>query len=231
MYKDDTEFGTRRSLITGIGVAATGIALTAAAPVRAQQSGRNSDPKRYAEDGWLDEPDGDHRVYIDSARPEGGLEAVHYAANILNSHVNDYGGSDSDYGMVICFRRYSTPLGYNDAIWEKYGAAFNNALEFSDPQSGEPFAGNPLNLEGRRDLPNMGATIELMAKRGVRFAICRNATNGISHMLARATGGSADDIFKELTASGITNSRFIPAGVMVTTRAQEYGYSLLYSGL
>lgn len=231
MYEDDKEFDTRRSLITGMGVAATGLALGAVAPAQARQSNTNGGPKRYELDSWMDEPIGDHRVFIDSARPEGGLEAAHYAVNILNAHTNTYGGDDGDYGMIVCFRRFSTPLGYNDAIWEKYGAAFNNALEFADPKTGEPFAANPLNLEGRRDLPSMGATIDSIANRGVKFAVCLAASRGISFMLAGATGGSADEIFEELTSSGITNSRFVPAGVMVATRAQEYGYSLLYSGL
>jgi len=231
MFEEDKEFGTRRSLITGMGAAATGLALAAAAPAAAQQAATDFRPRRHEEDAWLDELGRHHRVFIDSARPEGGMEAVHYADNILNAHKSAYDGADEDYGMIVCFRRFSTPLGYNDAVWEKYGAAIGNRLKFVDPQTGEPFKANPLNLEGRRDLPSMGARIDTMAERGVRFAICRNATRGISMMLAGATGGSADDIFRELTSSGVANSRFIPAGVMMTTRAQEYGYTLLYSGL
>jgi len=229
MFEDDKEFGTRRSLITGMGAAATGLAIGAAGPAAAQ-SAPDFQPRRHDLDAWLGELGRYHRVYIDSARPEGGMEAVHYADNILRSHKNDYGGEYEDYGLVVCFRRFSTPLGYNDAIWEKYGEAFNNRLNFPDPRTGEAFTANPVNMEGRRDLPSMGATIDAMAARGVRFAICSNATRGISFALAQATKGDADEIFAELTASGVANSRFVPAGVMVTTRAQEYGYSLLYSG-
>ena len=231
MYEDDKEFGTRRALITGMGVAATGLAIGASGPAAAQQSRAGFEPQRYDEDAWMDELGRHHRVFIDSARPEGGMEAVHYADGILRSHKNDYRGEYEDYGVIVCFRRFSTPLGYNDAIWKKYGALFSGRLNLPGPKSGEVFEVNPLNIEGRRDLPSMGATIDEMAGRGVRFAICRNATNGMSRMLAQATGGSPEEIFKELTASGITNSRFVPAGVMAAARAQEYGYSLLYSGL
>jgi intracellular sulfur oxidation DsrE/DsrF family protein len=229
MHEDNKEFGTRRSLITGMGIAATGLAL--GTPAAAQQSAMNFKPRRHEQDAWLDDAGRDHRVFIDSARPEGGMEAVHYADNILNSHRNDYGGAYEDFGLVVCFRRFSTPLGFNDAAWEKYGAAFSDRLDMSDPRTGEPYTSNPLNMEGRRDLPSMGATIDAMAERGVRFAVCRNATNGMSRMLAQATGAAHEDVFNELLSSGVTNSRFVPAGVMVATRAQEYGYTLLYSGL
>jgi len=41
---------------------------------------------------------------------------------------------------------------------------------------------------------------------------------------------SANAVFEELKDSVIPNSRFVSAGVIATTRAQEYGYSLLYAG-
>jgi hypothetical protein len=229
MHDDDKDFGTRRSLLTGMGVAATGLAMGAAGPAAAQQSSGFS-PRRHEQDAWLDELGRYHRVFIDSARPEGGMEAVHYADNILRSNRNDYGGSDEDIGVVVCFRRFSTPLGYNDAIWEKYGAEFKTRLDMQDPRTGEAFKSNPINIDGRRDLPSMGATIDRMASEGVHFAICRNATNGISRFLAQATGGDAAEIFAELTSNSVPNSRFVPAGVMMATRSQEYGYTLLFSG-
>lgn len=230
MQNNDNEFNTRRALITGMGIAATGMVAGAVGSANAQGNTPPFQARRHAEDSWLEPGASDHRVFIDSARMVGGLEAVHYAANILNAHQSTYGGKDDDYSMMICFRRFSTPLGYNDAVWEKYGATFSAMLEYPDPATGEAFTRNPVNIEGRRDLPSMGATIDAMAARGVRFAICSNATRGISFALAQATKGNADEIFAELTASGVANSRFVPAGVMVTTRAQEYGYSLLYSG-
>jgi hypothetical protein len=230
MHEKDDNFSTRRAMLTGIGVAAAGVIGSSMATANAQGNAPPFRARRHAEDSWLGDVGGDHRVFIDSARAVGGIEAVHYAGNILDAHKSTYGGSDSDYAMFICYRRFSTPLGYNDAVWEKYGTFFNKMLKFPDPATGEPFAVNPLNIPGRMDLPSMGATIQSVADRGVHFAVCAGATRGISHMLAQATDGSADDIFKEMTSSGIVNSRFVPAGVMAATRAQEYGYTLLYSG-
>ena len=229
MNDDAKGFGTRRSLIAGMGAAATGLAIGASGPATAQQP-NGFTPRRHEQDAWLDELGRYHRVFIDSARPEGGLEAVHYADNILRSHKNDYGGEYEDYGLVVCFRRFSTPLGFNDAMWAKYGEIINGRLGFPDPQTGEPFKSNPVNIEGRRDLPSMGATIDMMAERGVQFAICRNATRGMSGLLARETGAEQADVFEEMTANAITNGRFVPAGVMMATKCQEYGYTLLFSG-
>jgi len=230
MQQNDNEFSTRRALLTGMGVAATGMVAGTIGSANAQGNAPPFRARRHNEDSWLEPGASDHRVFIDSARIVGGLEAVHYAGNILNAHKSAYGGADADYALIVCFRRFSTPLGYNDAVWEKYGATFSAMLEYPDPSTGEHFNRNPVNIAGRRDLPSMGATIDEMAERGVRFAICSNATRGISFALAQATDGNADDVYAELTSSGVRNSRFVPAGVMVTTRAQEYGYSLLYSG-
>jgi len=48
--------------------------------------------------------------------------------------------------------------------------------------------------------------------------------------VADETGGNGDEIYQEFLDAAVPNSRFIAAGVFGTTRAQEYGYSLLYAG-
>jgi len=42
-------------------------------------------------------------------------------------------------------------------------------------------------------------------------------------------GSGRDAIYKELVASILPGSRMVSAGVVAVTRAQEYGYSLIYS--
>ena len=71
--------------------------------------------------------------------------------------------------------------------------------------------------------------LECNFRQGVQFAICNRATRRWSMALAAATGASQEDVYAELIANGIPNSRFVPAGVVAVTRAQEYGYSLLYA--
>jgi hypothetical protein len=89
---------------------------------------------------------------------------------------------------------------------------------------------NPANLPGRMDLDNGGDTLEKMRGRGVQFALCNAATRWYSGYIAGEVGGNAEEIYNEFVEHAIPASRFIHAGVFGTTRAQEYGYSLLYAG-
>ncbi|MFK7863650.1 MAG: hypothetical protein AB8B95_05405 [Pseudohongiellaceae bacterium] len=217
----------RRRFLSGMGVVATGATLAASANAADNQSS-NFKPERHAPDAWLDVPS-KHRAYVDSATANGGITALNYANNILFAHAEDYDGLESDYSLIVCFRHQSTPLGYNDAMWAKYGESFAQTLNLKDPQTGEIFKSNPVN-QARRDMANRGNTIDSMVARGVRFAICNKATRAFAGRLASLTGSSVEEVFQELKANNIPNSRFVAAGVIATTRSQEYGYSLLYAG-
>ena len=129
---------------------------------------------------------------------------------------------------MICFRHFSTPFGYGDAIWQKYGAIIQQTIQF--PASGAAPMANPMNQADDVSLPNVGMTIDSVSARGARFAICENATRFFSGQLAAATSASAQEVFDELVANAIPGGRFVSAGVIAATRSQEYGYSLLYAG-
>ena len=231
MNGTDEDKTSRRSLLTGIGLAASGLTLGAALDAGAQDASADFQPARHPEDDWLNAIPGNHRAFIDSSRPMGGVEALQYASNILSAHTRTYeGGEESDYAMIVCFRRFATPLGYGDGPWEKYGHVFNRLVPFPDPATGEPFTANPGNIAGRMDLPNRGNTIDSLGERGVLFLVCDAATRVISGLLARTVGGEAEDIYKELVDSAVANSQFVTAGVLTATRSQEYGYSLLAAG-
>ena len=72
-----------------------------------------------------------------------------------------------------------------------------------------------------------GRTVAALAQRGAVIAICAQASRALAGRIARATGGSQDAILKELMANAVRNGRFVPAGVVAATHAQERGYSLL----
>ena len=213
----------RRAVITGLGVVAAGIGAVAATSAQAQSAGFS--PARHELDAWMDEIPGQHRVFIDTNTALGGAEALLFGTNILNSHTNAYSGSDDEVAMIVCFRHYSTAFGFNDAIWDQYGAQLVNIMQY---QGGDATpTSNPMNGGAG---PNAGFSIGSLRDRGVQYAICENATGFFSRALAGATGGVADDIYAQLRANAIDNGRFVPAGVVAATRAQEYGYSLLYAG-
>ena len=223
---DAKETKSRRAIVTGLGIATAGLAVAA---TKAQAQRRRSDfqPERHALDAWLDDADGGHRIFVDSATAGGAGNALLYANNLFQAHTTAYEGDPSDLDIVVCFRHFSTPFGYGDAIWEKYGEAIHTITQMPDPATNGAPKSNLFNT------PNPaigGVTIGSVAERGARFAICRNATQFFSGELARATGGSQSEVFDELLAGAIDNSRFVSAGVIALTRAQEYGYSLLYAG-
>jgi len=231
MKQDSSKLSNRRRFLTGMGVVATTATLATAA--RAAENHNHDEhhgftPARHPEDSWMGDMPGVHRAFIDSSTGPGGVGAVNFATNILSAHGQGYGGSDSDYGMIVCFRHDSSPFGFNNAMWEKYGELFSSRTGVYHSETNAPLTVNPLNLE-QSPYGNRSNTTEKLANRGVHFAICNLSTGGMAGMLARSTGGSRDDIYQELISNSVANGRFVPAGVVAATRAQEYGYSLLYS--
>jgi len=209
----------RRAVMAGLG--ATLAAVTAGArPMRAQSPPRGFSPARHDADRWMDEISGVHRMFVDSASRQGGQEAVQFANNLFMVNESAYGIKPADLALIVCFRHQSTPFGYNEAMWTKYGVYFSQRLEL--PQ---PVTVNPLNPGG----PAAGSarTVASLVGRGARIVICAQATRGMAGQIAAATGASPDAITEELIANPVPTGRFVPAGVVAATRAQEYGYSLL----
>jgi hypothetical protein len=230
---NDQPIDGRRSVLAGLGIAAAGLTLSAAA-ARAQTAAPRAatgfQPARHELDVWLDGLAGTHRVFIDSATAVGGAEALLYANNLFTARENAYAGEPADFAMVVCFRHFSTPFAYNDAVWAKYGEVFNSIMRFPDPVTGAAPKINLMNSTAHTGLQNFGVTADAVGAKGAEFAICMAATQFIAGVIAGETGGDAAAIRDELVAGAIGNSRFVSAGVMALTRAQEYGYSLLYAG-
>ena len=217
----------RRSLLTGMGVAAAGLAV-GTGTANAESGG--FEPERHDLDAWMGEMSGGHRVFVDAASGTGGAGAIHFARNILNAHQSAYGGDDSDYAMILCFRHAATVFGFTDGIWKKYGKEFYQMSSFADPLTGEAPDINLMQTTNRQMMPNRGATIDYLKERGVQIALCDAATKSFSRFLSRAGHGKTEDIYRELVESAIPDSRFVSAGVMAVTRAQEYGFSVLVAG-
>jgi len=212
----DESMRGRRALLTGMSVAAVAGLAASARPAAAQSSSASRAP--HPKDAWLAELPGMHKVFVDSSTMQGGATALWGAGNILETHVNEYAGQTSDYALVVCFRHLSTPYGFNDAIWAKYGSLFMRNV---DPV---PTA-NPMNTAG----PSNGQhSIGEIVEKGAQFAVCGRATRRQAGGIASATNQTADAVFAELSANLIPNAHLVPAGVIAVTRAQEFGYSFLY---
>jgi hypothetical protein len=211
----------RRALVAGLGAMLA--TLTAGArPAAAQSRSGGFSPARHDADRWMDEMPGKHRIFVDSASRQGGQDAVLFASNLYNVNESAYGVKPADMAMIVCFRHQSTAFGYNEAMWAKYGQHFSERLELP-----KPVTVNPMNPPGP---PAEGArTVATLIDKGAQIAICLQATRNMASRIATATGGSQEAILKELTANPVKNGRFVAAGVIAATRAQEYGFSLLTS--
>ncbi|MEP7209427.1 MAG: hypothetical protein ABI740_01210 [Alphaproteobacteria bacterium] len=219
----------RRKVLSRLGLGAAfgaGLAasLSAAQPAFAQTSGFK--PRRHPEDAWMDTPKSAHRSVIDSASPSAGGAALLYANNIFNANKSGYGLQTSDISIIVVLRHLSTPFGYTDAIWAKYGSALSEIIDFKDPKTKAPPLANPYNVPGG-GVSNMGITIPSLVEKDVQFAVCGSASRAMANAVAQKTKGEANAIYNEFVGNLIPNSRLVPAGVVAVNRAQEFGYTLL----
>ncbi len=208
----------RRSFLTRFQAgAATVAALAVGSLARAQEKAAPFVAVRHDKDEWLEQNTAKHRMVIDTTATAGFADALLYSNNFLNTNRNEYGLQNKDLALLVIARHTATQLGYNDAMWAKYGASFGGPA----PESGaaaaekkEPPKANP-----------HAASLTALAGQGVQFAVCATATRRIAGRVARDNSANVDTVFAELGANLIANARLVPAGIVALNRAQERGYS------
>jgi intracellular sulfur oxidation DsrE/DsrF family protein len=211
----------RRSFLARLGVAAAAFGVGSAASVHAQSAAPAGpfQPARHDKDAWFDQIPGKHRVFFDVVSPQGVADAIQFTDNTIEANKTGYGLEASDLALVVCLRHMATPFAFGDALWAKYGAQLGEALKVTDPKTGVA----PV-INTRR------AALEELAKRGVHFAVCDFASHRFAGMVARRNNTDADAVYKEMVASVMPNSTFVPAGIVAVNRSQEHGYALAYVG-
>lgn len=168
---------------------------------------------------------GKHRFVFDSTTADGIGAVLLYANNFFIANQSGYGLTDADAAVVIVARHNSTPYAYNDVVWAKYGAQITARTGLNDPKTKQPPTVNLFNTTAA-GLPNLGTTVDGLIKRGAHFAVCQMATQFFAGQLARATGGTADAVYKEIAANLVANAHLVAAGIVAVNRAQERGYAL-----
>lgn len=204
----------RRTLITGLGLAATS-ATFGARGADAQGAVTPFTPARHEQDGWMSAMPGRHRVVLDVVTPTGVPDGIRFAGNLFTGNKTGYGVEDAEMALIMVLRHSATAYGYTDAIWSKHGKTL-------DSKAAPPPVANPFNSGERMQLSGL-------AKRGVQFIICGTASRGLAGRIA-GQGGDADAVLKELAANLIPNARIVSAGVVGVTHAQEHGFTYLYVG-
>ncbi len=182
-------------------------------------------PARHPQDDWYDKVPGVHRFVFDSSSADGMALALRFADNYFTANHSDYGLNDSDLAVVIIARHKSTPFGYNDAMWAKYGKQLSEQTEFVDPKTKAVPAVNLYAAED--DGTGQPGRLTGLIKKGAQFAVCQMSTRAMAGKIAQATGSKPDVVFKEIAVNLIGNSRLVPAGILAVNRAQEHGYSFV----
>ena len=218
----------RRSFLNYVGAAAGVVGVTLVKSPVAEAAGDTSwRPARHAQDDWLDQLPGKHRFVFDTTTTDGMALALQFGGNYFAANADAYGLKESDLAVLIIARHRSTPFGYNDAMWAKYGKQFSDQAQFTDPQTKEPPKINVYTTAG--DVPGQGGRLDALIKKGVHIAVCQTSSRGIATRIARDNGLEMESVMKDMAANLIPNARLVPAGIVTVNRAQEHGYSFVYA--
>jgi hypothetical protein len=214
----------RRSFLSRLsaGAAAFGAAFGGATYTADAQPARAVwQPRRHAQDDWLDTLPGQHRLIFDATTAEGLERSMNYTRNYLQASESTYALKNVDLAVVIIARHLATVFAYDDAMWAKYPLA--QTINFTDRRTKEAPTTNVYRTG--RDY-----SLDALAKAGVHFAVCEMATRVFAESIARRTSGDADAIHKDLMSHLIPNSHPVAAGIVTVNRGQERGYTLAHGG-
>lgn len=235
MVDDHTD---RRSVL-GIG-AMVASASVIASPARGRASAVLETWRARAEeqDAWMHRPGTLHRFLFDVTAAGAAASAMSYADTFYSINESGYGITPEALGVIIVLRRFSTPFGYGDAIWAKYGNIFAERLKLEGEAARAAAGGNPLMSAPHGDASKItsvgkdvaSVTLRSVAGRGARFAVCGVATHGTAAHIAKARGVNAKAVEDELKANLIPGGVNVPAGIVAVNRAQEHGYAFVNIG-
>ncbi len=193
-----------------------------------------------AADAWLREVTGTHRTFFDFPKHSNGVGLLHIL-NYLSTYSAAYKAAPGTVGAVGTFYGIgpgaSIAMGFNDAMWAKYGLGEYTGLKDG---AGQPYARNPFHRPTKNELhvlmqamqtppipmfadamPALG--IESLQKMGTKFLMCNNAFGAWCAELEVRGKGKAADLQKELTANLLPGVTMVPAMVIAIEQAQTAG--------
>jgi len=211
----------RRRFVGAVATVGAGWALG----VTQQSAGAPAD----GSDAWLDHLKGKHRQLFDVPEPEGGT-ALRHLRNYLDAWRNAFGVGERDVSVVVTLYARTTPLGLQDAMWEKY--QLGAALSITDPTTNAPLVRNwfahPKSGDPVAD-GEPGTSMETLQQRGVVFALCNNALTRWAARLAKSGTGEAADVHADLVAHALPGVVIVPDVLVTMTKAHERGFAYVRS--
>lgn len=236
--KEPNKNVTTRSEFLGAGVAVAAIPQLAAAASTPSPSPEPSLPPLHfdvsAFDAVLDVA-APHKHLFASAKMNGGL-LLDSATSTVDAY-GDIGVPAKDVQPAIVFYHFSSPLGFDDLVWNQYFIPMLAKIDKSG-DFGKDFAsvyngksrGNPcLHKAGKGE---DDVSIEsLIANAGARFFVCNNATRFIATFVAKQLKLDPLDVYATLKGHLVPNAMLVPAGVWAIHAVQERHYTYMQATL
>ena len=214
--------------------------VTAGAAMFAGSRAEAQAPAPSGPDAWIKEVKGTHRCLFDFPQHKNGVPLLHIL-NYLNTYSEAYKSTPGSVGAVGTLysigNQSSIALGFNDAMWAKYG--FGEYLGLKD-KAGKPYTRNVFNKPTVDDahvliqafqtpnIPELAPAvpaigIESLQKMGTKFLLCANALGAWCLELQARGKGKASEIEKELRENLLPGVTIVPAMVIAIEKAQAAG--------
>jgi len=158
-----------------------------------------------------------------------------HVRNYLNTMRDTYHVTHPDVTAVAGLYGMTTMLGFNDAMWQKYGVA--NPLKVMDaskaPATGNVFYKAPagsasLSLSGAPLPIPADSSISSLQQRGAVFILCNNAFNLWMGMLAGWDAAKSAALRTEFEANMLPGVFLVPAMVVAINQAQTHSCTYMY---
>jgi len=232
MSQDSLPKPQRREFLEKLAVGAVALGLTGSvSPAFASERRATSD--LVPSDKWLGALTGKHRQFFDMPNHQNGMGLIH-VRNYLNTMRDVYHLQHPDVTAVVSLYGMSTMLGFNDAMWKKYGLA--NPLKVMDasnaPATSNVFASAPpgsenLNVSGAPIGIPADSSISALQQRGAVFILCNNAFNVWMGLLGGG-GEKSAALRKEFEENMLPGVFLVPAMVVAINQAQTHGCTYMY---
>jgi hypothetical protein len=217
---------SRRDFVGKVATAAAalagGVALTPMAfDQLAAQPSSPSAPDAPWDMSWVDQLQAaTYRVVFDARTVDD--RAANLAWDFFQQYHSVYTLPDSATRAVIVMRQLGTPMGMNDAMWDRY--QIGAATHTNDHVTGKPATRNTFwrAWDGAPDY-EAGMSLERLHQRGTTFLLCNRATMNAAADMAQRTGRDADAVRQEVRENLIPGAILMPDGIFALIRAQNAG--------
>jgi hypothetical protein len=232
MSKDSLPLPERREFLGKLAAGAVALGITGVAP-SAFASERKVATDMVPSDKWLTALSGKHRQFFDMPNHQNGMGLLH-VRNYLNTMRDTYHVQHPDVTAVVGLYGMSTMMGFNDAMWKKYGMANplkvmdgSNAAATSNVFAAAPPGTENLSLTGAPIGIPADSSITSLQQRGAVFILCNNAFNVWMGLLGGG-GTKSAELRKEFEANMLPGVFLVPAMVVAINQAQTHGCTYMY---